>query len=372
MINTTLHQVLASPLIGGAGVVAIRLAAAAQAKAISCLAWVPAEGPASRALEAAGVKWRLYDLAGFAGTPAAHVKACFDLWRGLVALERPIVHVHNPVIYRYLWPSLAAARARKVVHFQIEPGTDEIEYALRHPPDHVIACAGYIGERIAAFQKNSRLGRAPVTAIPNAIDTKRFAPGPQQGARRKLNMPTDRFVVLMLANLAPHKGQETVLKAVSLLQNRMPVECWLAGEDRTEGERYEVTLRELSAKLGIEHAVRFLGFRADADDLLRAADVFVLPSTHEGLPLSILEAQAAGVPVIGSTIPGIAEVVIDSQTGFLVEANDTLGYATRIHQLFEQPELRRFIIDAAAAKVSRDYDWRILESRVFDIYKSLS
>ena len=76
--------------------------------------------------------------------------------------------------------------------------------------------------------------------------------------------------------------------------------------------------------------VRLLGQRDDANVLLRAADFFLLPSTNEGLPLSILEAQATKVPVLAAPTAGIPEIVRDAETGFLIPATDAPGYAHRI------------------------------------------
>jgi glycosyltransferase involved in cell wall biosynthesis len=303
---------------------------------------------------------------------AAHLLACASMVPTLFSLERSVVHVHNPVVYRYLRPSLIAARARVVVHFHIEPGREDIWYSLKDPPHHVVACARYIAKKIEDVLRE-RGSAVPVSAVPNSIDLARFTPGSASEARERIGLTTARFVILMMANLAAHKGQVTALRALSRLKSReLPVECWLVGEDRSAGREYEQELRTLCSHLGLDDCVRFLGFRSDAPELLRAADVFLLPSTHEGLPLSVLEAQAAGIPVVGSTIPGITEVVDDGRTGFIVPADDDAGYAARIQTLLEQPELRRNITTAAAETVAREHSWPMLEDRMFEIYRSLA
>ena len=367
-----IQQVLVSPLVGGATVVAIRLAASAQRLGIGTLAWVPGSGPATEALDREEVTWRTYALDAMRRGTARHLLACTRMLPGLVRTQRPVVHVHNPVVYRFIRPALVAARARTVVHFQIEPSAEEIEWTLRFPPDHVVACARYIAAKIIQVLGPKRRG-LPVSAVPNAVDIDRFMPGSATTARDRVGLPTDRFVALMIANLAPHKGHATAVRAVQLLKVRgIPIECWLVGEDRSEGRDYERELRSLCSQLDVEERVRFLGFRSDAPELLRAADVFLLPSTHEGLPLSLLEAQASRVPVIGSPIPGILEVVEDGKTGFIIPADDHVGYADRIQMLYDRRELRRQVADAAAAQVVRDYGWSTLEERMFKIYGSLT
>src|SRR5262249_48318367 len=153
-------------------------------------------------------------------------------------------------------------------------------------------------------------------AVPNTVDTARFFPGDRQEAKAKVGAPP-LPLVLMLANLAPHKGQETAVRAVAELKRRgIDVACWLAGEERGGGDAFTVRLRGLIAELGLADRVRLLGFRGDAPELLRAADFFLLPSTHEGLPLTVLEAQASKVPVLASATAGIPEAVQDGETGF--------------------------------------------------------
>jgi len=367
-----LHEVLVSHLVGGAAVVAIRLAAAAPGRGLHARAWVPGTGPATEALDRERIEWRRYDLEAMRGTGRArHLAACAKMLPGLWQASRPLVHVHNPTVYGLLRPALTAARARTVAHFHIEPTSDEIAWALGSPPSHVIACARYISASIEAFLR-ARSMTVPVTTVPNAIDLDRFVPGDRDAARARLGLTSDCFVVLMLANLAPHKGQTTLVRAIDVLVRRgVPVEGWLVGEDRSHDRQYEKDLRALVTELGLTNAIRFLGFRKDAPDLLQASDAFVLPSTHEGLPLSVLEAQATRVPVIGSTIPGIKEVVEDGQTGFTVPADAANGYADRLQTLFSNQSLREKITAAAATRVSQEHAWTTMEERVFGIYRSL-
>jgi glycosyltransferase involved in cell wall biosynthesis len=365
-----IHQVLVSRLIGGAGVVAIKLAAEVRLHGRS-VAWVPGTGAASIALTGEQVPWHTYDLDAIRAGTAGQLLACAGMVPRLAHPRRPVVHVHNPVVFRLIRPALVASRARTIVHFQIEPAAEELEYSLRFPPDHVIACARYIAARIETVLA-SRGITVPVSAIPNFVDLHRFAPRPQDRARERLSLRTDRFVILMLANLAEHKGQIATLRAVERLAALgLPVECWLAGEDRDPKRAYERELRRLCAELKIEDRVRFLGFRSDAPDLLNAADVFLLPSRHEGLPLSLLEAQASGVPVIGSEIPGITEVLIEADNGFIVPSDDDAGLAARIRLLHDRPDVRSRIVKSALESVTRTYSWPVFRDRVFEIYRSL-
>ena len=118
----------------------------------------------------------------------------------------------------------------------------------------------------------------------------------------------------MVANLAPHKGQDTILRAAAILKERnVNVHFWFAGVERGGRTEFSSILEALAKQLEVVDHVKFLGQRHDIPLLLQAADFFVLPSTSEGLPLSILEAQACGVPVFAAPTAGIPEIITHAQ-----------------------------------------------------------
>jgi len=143
---------------------------------------------------------------------------------------------------------------------------------------------------------------------------------------------------------------------------------WLAGVERGGERHYNTLLHNLCAELGVEDRVQFLGYRSDAADLLRAADVFLLPSTHEGLPLSVLEAQASKVPVLAAPTGGIPEVVMDGETGFLHSAADVLGYAGHIQALLRQPDLYHRMTEQAYTNILKEYTWQVYYDRLWQLY----
>ena len=143
---------------------------------------------------------------------------------------------------------------------------------------------------------------------------------------------------MMVANLAPHKGQETAVRAVSVLKNHgHHVRLWLVGSERNDQHEYLRYLLGLCKKLGIDDRVDIVGFRNDVPKLLGAADFVLLPSTSEGLPLVILEAQACKSIVLAAPTAGIPEVIENGRTGFLIDAKDHEAYAARISQLLLNP-----------------------------------
>ena len=363
-----IHQVLASHLIGGAGLVGLNLAAHVRDLGHQSHVWVPGPGPATAQLDREAISWYRYRLDALksggvsqalaAGAAGAHVR-----------LSRPhLVHVHNPTIYGLLSPALRFAGAPMIVHFQIDPTADEVRWALRHRPAAVITCSRHIRSLVEASRPPAA-SDVPVVAVQNAVDLRRFHPGDRAAARQLVGAAPDRPLLVMLANLAPHKGQLTVLRALRHLRDRgVDVDAWFAGEDRGGAGTFAATLHQATSELGLTDCVRWLGFRDDGPDLLRAADIFLLPSTHEGLPLSVLEAQASGTLVIGAPIPGIAEVIEDDVTGLLIPPDAPEAYAEAIAALLASPDRSERIRRAALDIVRSHYSWDHYLEQIRSVY----
>jgi glycosyltransferase involved in cell wall biosynthesis len=366
------HQVLPSHRIGGAAVLAIGLAGEVKARGAGSHVWVPGRGPATEALAKIGVGWDAYSVDRLRAGKLTHALELASIGRRLLPSRRAVVHVHNPLVYGMLIPLLRAIGVRAVVTFHIDPSPWEILWSLRHSPRAVVTCSEHIASQVRTVSEEA--GRKMiVVAIPNAIDLERFAPGDRLAAKRHVGAAADRPLALMLANLAEHKGQITALRAVKALKDEgVRVDCWLAGEERGEARPFTSRLQALVAELGIGEQVRFLGFRSDGADLLRAADFFLLPSTHEGLPLSVLEAQAVGAIVLASPLPGIREVVVDGETGFLADPGHAREYAHRMKAILVQPELRARLETAARERVAARHNWALYAERTWQVYADVA
>jgi glycosyltransferase involved in cell wall biosynthesis len=261
---------------------------------------------------------------------------------------------------------------RRVAHVQIDDGCDVLRWAFRRPPHLIITCAQYLVDPVRRALPRSLQGRQWIEAVPNAVDTRRFSPGDKRDAKERLGAPPATPLVLMLANLAPHKGQETAIRAVAMLkQAGIPLECWLAGVERGGSSTYTAQLNKLIADLGVLDRVQLLGQRNDTDVLLKAADFFMLPSTREGLPLSILEAQATKVPVLAAPTAGVPEVVAEGETGFLIAADDASGYASTIRSLLENPTLYRRVTEQAHKQTISKLSWESHCRRILELYREL-
>ena len=159
------------------------------------------------------------------------------------------------------------------------------------------------------------------------IDTSKFIYHPNPSfLRKELNLVDDCLIFLSVGELIKRKNHESFIKAISLVENPKIVYV-IAGE----GEMHSKLLRTID-RLGLSNRVFLLGFRRDVSQLCNSADVFVLPSMHEGLSVALMEAMSCGKPVIASDIRGNSDLV-DEKGGILVKTLDIDGYKKAINSI---------------------------------------
>jgi glycosyltransferase involved in cell wall biosynthesis len=168
-------------------------------------------------------------------------------------------------------------------------------------------------------------------------------------------------VVLTVARLDKQKGHTYLLKAAA----DVPGALFIFAGDGPEKTNLENQAREL----GLADRVVFLGKRNDIPELLNGCDIFVLPSLYEGLPLSIMEAMAAGKPVVASDIGGVNELVRDGETGYLVPPGDTQALAHGINTLVSDPALARKMALAGKTLAEKEFSADSMVAGVTNIYK---
>jgi glycosyltransferase involved in cell wall biosynthesis len=178
-----------------------------------------------------------------------------------------------------------------------------------------------------------------VGVIYNGIDLAPYATAPvdRSSTRRDMQVNEADFVLIQVARLVPIKDHLTALRTVKQVAASLPqVRLVIVGEGSEEP-----ILRQSITENGLAEHVRLLGLRSDVARLLSAADVFLLSSLNEGIPLTVIEAMAAGLPVVSTDVGGVAEVVRGGQTGLLAPAGDAGALARQVLQLAADAELRR-------------------------------
>lgn len=270
-----------------------------------------------------------------------------------------LVHVHSR---KGALPTLLIAKMLKlktVLHWRVAA-------PVRFPLKFVDAV---LTDADAAAQQVVRRGFPPerVTVLRCSIDTKIFEPfdGARTQMRNHLGLKEDGFIIAGMGRLVKGKGYEVLLKSLAELAPSDRPTLLLAGDG---GERQK--LEDLATGLGIAQQVKFLGFQSDVRPILWASDIFVhVPTTFpEGMPNAILEAMAAGLPVIATPVGGIPEVVRDGENGLLVPTNDHKALAEAILKLRQDEALRVELGKQAQKWVQEHHDVRQLPERVIQVY----
>jgi glycosyltransferase involved in cell wall biosynthesis len=212
----------------------------------------------------------------------------------------------------------------------------------------------------AAERALVREGLAPgsIAVIPNGVDIAAFPAGEDRGARRILRS------VITVANLRPEKNHRTLIDAAAQLCRAFPdIRFRIVGEGPARRQ-----LEDDVASRNLQHHVLFLGHREDVAPLLAAADVFVLPSRSEACPNSVIEAMAAGLPVVAGAVGGLPDLVEHGRTGVLVDPADAGALAAAIRGLIEDPAQAARLGEAARAHVRGRYSFERMVASFQDLY----
>lgn len=291
-------------------------------------------GTLAKQLEAEGIPVRVF---GLVDGVSAQFRLLRNLYRIFAETQPDVVHCHN------IMPTILAAPAARLAGV---PGIYSTRHGLAIPyfvPAEVKGIADSAGafyrfrlaatccDRVIAVCEMARqnLQSGPgaflsrVTTIRNGAAAQPVSPKPDPAIQKQ------GFTLVHVARLNWKKNQATLLRAFSLALQHIPdLFLWVIG-DGPEAEN----LQTLTKELGIESRVRFTGERADVGDWLAQADLFVLSSLTEGLPMSLVEAMAAGLPFLVTNVGGMPEIAELSQAGMVVESNRSEALGDGIVQL---------------------------------------
>jgi len=227
-----------------------------------------------------------------------------------------------------------------------------------------------VSDQVLDFYRDVlRVPAAKLEVIPNAIDVE--GPPPPPGARplrEEIGAGAGDFVFLCAARLHPQKAHAVLLDAARSVADRggRRFKIALAGEGSLRAE-LEARVRVL----GLEQVVHFLGFRNDVRALLPQADAFVLPSHYEGLPLAVLEAMAAGVPVVVTRVGGNPGIVEDGRNGLMVPAGDVPALADAMARVAGDARLARALGEEARRRVAERHDIEKVAARTYRLFDDL-
>lgn len=279
-------------------------------------------------------------------SPLRMIGSVRDAARAVRTFEPDVVVAHNVVVTVVCWLALRLTGHRtrlvSVFHGVAAPDYPRAARLLRRTGAPVVAVSHTIAGRLVA----AGLPEHRVQVIHNAVAA--TPPFAKAAGRRALDLPAKLPVILCIARFAPQKRHDVLLRAVAELDDTHTL--LLAGE----GPQL-ASVEALAAELGIAERVRFLGVRDDIDVLLGAADVTVLTSDWEGLPLVVLESLTAGRPVVATDVDGVREVLSEGG-GTLVPPGDAAAVAAAVRALLTDKEAYAAAVEAGGNTVRSRFD----------------
>lgn len=224
-----------------------------------------------------------------------------------------------------------------------------------------------VSNDIAHQLKKDIFFSSKVQVVHNGILTNDFASTDPRSGKTEQTIRKDSKqnpeIILTVARLVEQKGLQYLLKAIPLV----PGPLFLFAGDGPDRDDMERDIKELN----IGNRVRILGYRDDIPELLSECSAFVLPSLYEGHPLSVMEAMAAGRPVIASDIKGIDEIIVNGVSGYLVPPRNPEALASAIRKLTQDKELAGRIAEAGRQRIEGEFSADTMANKVTGIYKDL-
>lgn len=230
------------------------------------------------------------------------------------------------------------------------------------------ACA--TGSRLVAVSDALRKSVADALWLrPEAVAVVYNGSAPRAGrrdaTREALGIAPDQILVLAVGNLRPVKGHAFLVQALAALDGRAPVAVAIVGSGSEEP-----ALRALAHGSGVEDRLHLLGYRSDVPDLLAAADVFVMPSLSEGMPMAMIEAMLAGKPIVASNVGGIPELIDTTEVGLLVPPRDVEALAHGLARVIHDASLREGLGEAARARALEHFSASAMAERYLELYRA--
>lgn len=349
--------VVDSLLAGGAERVAVELACGLdRSRYIPHVLVTRCDGPLRLSLEAAGVEFTILNRAKRFDRAA---------WRLAKQLARECDIIHSHKFGSNVWSALLARRTRKpmIAHEHNFAAVSSRSRRLLDrfwiaPAAQKIVC---VSSSVADTVRSHNVSAAKIVVVENGVRTQ--AAWPRAASRQELGLSESDFVVGITAVLRPEKAHEVLLDAAALMiHNGKKLRLCIVGDGPRRAQ-----LKAHAESLSIGADITWAGERQDAARFASAFDVAVLCSHWEGLPLSALEAMAAGVPLVATAVGGLPDL-LSGDAGIVVSAGDSKALAEAIGQLQSQPAIAQRMGAAGMQRVRDQYSFRTMTNRVQSLY----
>lgn len=306
--------------------------------------------------------------------PGLDCRCALGLSRILRREQVALVHAHQYTPFAYTL--LARLLHRRPPILFTEHGRHQPDYPRRKRmlfnrllPERRDRVVG-VGEAVRqALIHNEGIPAGRVGVVYNGIDPDQFAAHtPDRDAvRQELGLSGEEFAILQVARLDYLKDHPTAVRTMARVVRRFPSARLLLVGEGPERE----AIRAQVASLGLDDHVRLLGLRKDVPRLLAAADLFLLTSVSEGIPLTLIEAMAVGLPVVSTRVGGTGEVVIDGETGYLAPAGEDSVLAEAVERLGTQPALRREMGERGRERARGLFSEQRMADQYLELYREM-
>ena len=305
-------------------------------------------------------------------------------------------HYTLPVHKKSLWIMLKCIQALRaiiqnekadIVHARSRVPAWIAYFACRGTPAAFITtCHGYYGNRIFSqvmgwpkliIAPSRVIGRHMMEHFGTLSNSIRYIPRSVDVEKFRVQRPVIEgkyfFTVTIVGRLTPLKGHTFFLRAMAKVARVMPdIRIWIIGDAPASKQSYKAELQVLTRRLGIQERVEFLGNRKDVPQLLAQTDVLVLSTvTQEAFGRVILEAQAAGVPVVATSVGGVIDIIDDGQTGLLVMPKDPDGMAKAVTRVLGDKKFAAQLAGAARQKLQENFTLEHMASQTLKVYAEL-
>jgi glycosyltransferase involved in cell wall biosynthesis len=320
------------------------IARGAETTSVACLGAV---GHFGEALRSRGIEVTLI------GTEGGFLPTLARMWHYLRRTRPDIVHCHNLFALRN--GGLAAAMVGGIPVVMTKHGVLLPRTGLAHYINHILARHAdvvAVSREVMEIMETWKAGGRPVHYIPNGICVTPYKDLPsREEARSQLGMPVQPFIVGIVARVTPVKGHVLLIDVFARMLARLPGALLVIVGDGIRLPSVKARIQEL----GVGKSVLVMGERQDVPVILAAMDVFCLPSEMEGMPMTVLEAMAAGLPVVTSNVGGIPEVVEEGRTGLMVPPRSAGELEAALVALASDLERRRKMGRAGRDKLLSEF-----------------
>ena len=375
MKKTTIVYVVNSSILGGGNKVLLDIALNLNRKNFSPCFICPATGTFTNELDKHGIPFEIIDkdiLHGKKGHVFFITMERIAKW--FFKRKSLILHINGLVSYHTLSFAAKACNIPTVCHLHFPVDSVEyIKWATTVPPNVIVPCNQYLSKEVEPLFKQV-IPNVDIIPVSNAVDIRRYnlTNFDPYNFKKELGILNGKTIITIIGHVSEVKGHKYFLELIAGIKDNYPdILGLIVGEDKSPNKEYQKKMDSYVKELCIEDYVKFLGFRKDIPEILAITDILVQPSLEEGLPLTILEAMAAGKAIITTPVGGVPEVIKDNETGLLVPIKDSKRLIEKVKLLLENSKRRLQLGKKAQKFIEENYSIEQYVKKIEDIYLKL-